>query len=119
MLSFISKLGVGSQRGIISAMSKNPIVNGFAALAYILLVVSVMTWGTKMMPHPDTFMAPLAFVSLFTLSAAVMGYLFGYQPAQLYFDGEKKIAVKLFLQTLAVFAILTALILILAFGGIF
>jgi len=99
-------------------MSKNPLLNGFSALAYIVLIVSVMTWGTKMMPKPDTFMAPLAIVSLFTLSAAVMGYLFGYQPAQFYFEGEKKRAVKLFLQTVAVFAGITALILVLAFSGV-
>jgi len=100
-------------------MSKNPVINGLAALAYIIIIVSVMTFGTKMMPRPNFFMAPVAAVSLFTLSAAVMGYIFCYQPAQLYFDGKKKEAVRLFLQTVAVFAGITILMLILLFTGIF
>lgn len=100
-------------------MSKSPILNGFAAAAYILTIVLVMTWGTKMVPGPDTFMAPLAAISLFTLSAAVMGYLFCYQPIQLYFEGKKKLAVQLFLQTVIVFGCITALILVLLFTGAF
>jgi hypothetical protein len=52
----------------------------------------------------------IALISLFTLSAAVMGYLFCYQPAQLYFEGKKKDAVRLFLQTVAVFALITVIL---------
>lgn len=100
-------------------MSKNPVINGLAALSYIFIIVSVMNFGTRMMPHPNSFMAPVAAVSLFTLSAAVMGYVFCYQPAQLYFDGKKKEAVRLFLQTVAVFACITILMLILLFTGLF
>jgi hypothetical protein len=92
-------------------MSKNPFLNAFAAFAYIILIVSVMTWGTKMVHGPDTFMAPIVVISLFTLSAAVMGYIFCYQPVQLYFDGKKKAAVNLFLHTVAVFGAITAIIL--------
>jgi hypothetical protein len=101
-------------------MSKNPLINGVTALAYIVLIASVMNWGTKMIPHStNTFIAPIAVISLFTLSAAVMGYLFCYQPAQLYFDNKKKQAVGLFLQTVAVFACITALTLVLLFTGVF
>lgn len=100
-------------------MSKNPIFNAFAAGAYIVLIVSVMNWGTKMVPHPNTFIAPIAVVSLFTLSAAVMGYLFCYQPIQLYFDGKKKQAAQLFLQTVFAFGVITVVILTLLFTGIF
>lgn len=99
-------------------MSKNPLVNGITASAYIFLLVLVMNWGMKMVPHPNSFMAPVAVISLFTLSAAVMGYLFCYQPAQLYFDGKKKQAVRLFMQTVGVFAGITAVILTVFFSGI-
>jgi hypothetical protein len=99
-------------------MSKNPLINALTASVYIVVIVLVMNWGTKMVPHPNTFIAPIAVISLFTLSAAVMGYLFCYQPAQLYFDGKKKVAVKLFLQTVVVFGAITALILALFFSGI-
>lgn len=113
-------LSVKIRRTILALiMSKNPIINGLAASVYIFIVASVMNFGTRMMPHPNSFLAPVAVLSLFTLSAAVMGYIFCYQPAQLYFDGKKKEAVRLFLRTVAVFACITALMLILLFTGIF
>ena len=93
-------------------MTKNPLINALTATTYIALIVFVMDFGTRIASRPNTFIAPLAVVSLFTLSAAVMGYIFLYQPIQLYFDGKKKIAVNLFLQTVAVFAGITAVILV-------
>lgn len=100
-------------------MSKNPIVNGLSALIYIVTVAFVMYFGTKNLPKEDTILAPIAMISLFTLSAGVMGYIFGLQPIQLYLDGKKKEAVKLFLKTLMVFGFLTALMLLLLFTRIF
>ena len=100
-------------------MSKNPVINGLTASVYIILVALVMNFGTKIMSQPDTFMAPVAIISLFTLSAAIMGYVFCYQPAQLYFEGKKKQAVRLFLQTIIVFAGITVLTFILLFTGVF
>lgn len=99
-------------------MTKNPFVNALAALCYITLVASVMFFGTKMAGQKDdTFLAPVAFISLFTLSASVMAYIFGYQPFQLYFDGKKKEALDLVLKTIAAFGVITTLILILLFSG--
>lgn len=100
-------------------MSKNPIINGLSASAYIVLVALVMYFGTKTMPRSDSFLAPVAIISLFTLSAAVMGFIFCYQPAQLYFDDKKKQAVNLFLQTVAVFGVITVIMLALLFTGVF
>ncbi|MDO8451248.1 MAG: hypothetical protein Q7S76_00065 [bacterium] len=77
-----------------------------------------MNVGTKLVPHPNLFIAPIAVISLFTLSAAVMGYLFCYQPLELYFDGKKNEAVRYFLQTVAVFASSTVLILIVLFSRV-
>ncbi len=100
-------------------MSKNPLINAFAALSYIVLVASVMFFGTKNLGPSDSVIAPIAVVSLFTLSAAVMGYLFCYQPGMLYFDGKKKEAIKLFLQTVCVFGGITIIVLLLLFTGVF
>lgn len=101
-------------------MSKNPLINGLSASVYIFFISLVMNWGTKMVPHnkPDTFLAPAVVISLFTLSAAVMGYLFCYEPVQLYFDGKKKQAVQLFLKTVLIFAIITIILLTLFFTGV-
>ena len=97
-------------------MTKNPLINALAAALYIVVVASVMYYGLRLAGETETVIVPIAVISLFTLSAAVMGYLFLYQPLQLYFDGEKKSAVSLFLQTVAIFGGITALILLILFS---
>ena len=99
-------------------MTKNPIINAGAAIVYIIVVASVMWYGTKFSGPQNSVLAPIAAISLFSLSAAVMGYIFLFQPAQLYFDGKKKVAVDLFIKTLAIFAAITAVILLIFFSGI-
>src|SRR6266700_1122599 len=97
-------------------MSKNPIINALSASAYIILVVSVMTFVTKPLKNkPDTFFAPITFLSLLTLSVAVMAFLFFYQPLQLFIEGKKKEAVDLFVKTVGIFGAITVVILILLF----
>lgn len=100
-------------------MTKKPFLNALAAGLYIALVALTMNLGAKYAPKGNSFIGPFAVVSLFTLSAAVMGYLFCYQPAQLYFDGKKKEAVNLFLKTVRIFAVFTVLAFGLFFTGAF
>lgn len=99
-------------------MSKNPILNALAAISYISLVALIMFYAGKSLPKEDTFLAPIAAVSLFTLSAAVMGYLFLYQPFVMYFDNKKKAALDLFIKTLGAFAVVTVVIFVLLFSGV-
>lgn len=99
-------------------MTKNPFINAVAAAGYIAAVASFMFFGLAH-SHPDnSVFAPIAFLSLLTLSAAIMGYIFLYQPLLLLLDGHKKIAINLFLQTVAVFAGITFLVLALLFVGV-
>jgi hypothetical protein len=100
-------------------MTKNPFINALAATAYITLVATFMFYGSKLFPPKDTILTPIAVLSLFTLSAAMMGYLFFYEPIMLFLDGHKKGAVNLFLQTVAVFAGITVLIFVLLLLGLF
>jgi hypothetical protein len=100
-------------------MTKNAFINALAASLYIVFIALVMFFGTKFTGPNDSIIAPMAVISLFTLSAAVMGYLFLYQPAQLYFDNKKKQAVSLFLQTVGVFGVITVILLLLLFSGLF
>ncbi len=72
----------------VTYMTNNPLVNAFAAALYIALVGSVMFYGLSRTSQP-TVVIPIAIISLFTLSTAVMGYLFLYSPLQLYFDWER------------------------------
>ncbi len=84
-----------------------------------MLVVSVMTFVTQPLRHkPDTFFAPIIFLSVLTLSVAVMAFLFFYQPLQLFIDGKKKEAVDLFVKTVGIFAGITVMALILLFSGL-
>jgi len=95
-------------------MFKNPLFNALSAAGYILLLVTVMTLVTKpLQDKPDTFFAPVIFLSVLTLSVAVMAFLFFYQPLQLLIDGKKKQALDLFVKTVGIFGAITALALIL------
>jgi hypothetical protein len=96
-------------------VTKNPFINAFVAVLYIVLVASVMYYGPKLAGKQETIIVPIAMISLFTLSAAVMGYLFFYEPFQFFMSGEKRKAVNLFLQTVAVFACIT----VVAFTALF
>lgn len=100
-------------------MTKNPIANALAALLYIALVSLVMWYGGRLSGPAPSFIAPIALISLFTLSAAVMGYIFLFNPGQLYFDGKKKEGLRLFIQTVAVFGLITLILLGLLFSGLF
>lgn len=100
-------------------MTKNPFINALSALVYIGLVASVMFYGSRVAAEQsDSIIIPIAMISLLTLSVAVMGYLFLYQPFQLYFDNNKKGAIKLFLGTLATFAGITIILLAILVSGI-
>ena len=100
-------------------MSKNPIINALSASAYTIIGVTIMTFATEPLKNkPDTFFAPIVFLSLLTLSVAVMAFLFFYQPIMLFIEGKKKDAVNLFVKTVAIFAVITAISLILLFSGL-
>ena len=98
-------------------MSKNPVINALSASVYIIFVVAVMTFVTQPLRNkPDTFFAPITFLSMLTLSVAVMAYLFFYQPLQLFIAGKKKEAVDLFVKTVGIFAVITGVILVLLYS---
>ena len=97
-----------------------PFLNALIATLYIMLVASLMYYAPKYIEPVDSVIVPIAMISLFTLSAAIMGYLFLYNPLQLYLDGQKKQATQLFLGTVFTFAGITVLIfLILFFTALF
>lgn len=100
-------------------MIKNPLVNAFGASAYIFLVVIVMNLVTEPLRNkPDTFLAPITVLFVFTLSVAVMAFLFFYQPLLLVIKGKKKEAVDLFMKTVGIFAAITAVVLALLSLGL-
>ena len=99
-------------------MIKNPFISAGLAVLYIVVIVSVLQYTQTLAKEPDTIFAPIAMISLFTLSAAVMGYLFLSQPIQLFLSGEKKQAVEFFLKTLGIFTLATIIIWFFLFLGL-
>jgi hypothetical protein len=88
---------------------KNPFLNSILAESYIILIATLIRSFGK--PNtPDKFFDSLAALSLFTLSAAVMGYLFLGEPLGLYLGGEKQAAIIFFFKTVFGFAFITLLI---------
>jgi len=86
------------------------LLNAFLAVAYISLVAVIMSNGDKIFGSgPDTFVAPIIFLLIFVISAAVTGYLIIGRPALLYLDNQKSEARKLFKFTV-LFLILFALV---------
>ncbi|HVV39030.1 MAG TPA: hypothetical protein VHD31_01765 [Candidatus Paceibacterota bacterium] len=92
-------------------MTTKPFYNAVLAAGYIVgLVYFVFTFIAQ--PNtPDSaepfLLVPIAMLSLLVLSAAVMGYLFMYEPLMLYVDNKKQEAVRFFLTTLGIFALIT------------
>lgn len=100
-------------------INPKPYLNAIAATLYISAIGILFSNGDSLFGQQDTILAPIAMLSLFTLSAAVMGYLFLYQPLIIFLDGNKKKAVNFFLQTVAIFALITVFIFILMVIGVF
>ncbi len=100
-------------------MLKKPFVYAFGASGYIVLVGIFINFVSHTQNNkPDTFLAPITFLSLLTLSVAVMAFFFFYQPLQFFIDGKKKQATSFFVQTLVIFAGITVAILVLLFSGL-
>ena len=100
-------------------MIKNPYLNAVFATIYITLVSLFMYFGSKFIKIDNKILSPIAFMSLLTLSVAVMGYLFVLEPLQMYLSGEKTKSVHFFLKTLATFACITLLVIVLIFLRVF
>jgi len=99
-------------------MTRNPFITAPLATLYIVvLVYCIDNFFSK--TGEETIMISMIMLSLFVLSAAVMGFLFVGQPLQMYLDGQKKEAVTLFMQTVGVFAVTTLILIsvVFFFGG--
>ncbi len=97
-------------------MTRNPYLNAIFAALYVVFVVVLITFGPAYArSKPDTIFAPMAVLSLLVLSVAFMGYAFFSQPLLLYVEGQKREAVELFVKTLGTFAVITGLVVLIAF----
>ena len=104
-------------------MTTNPFYNALLAHAYIVGVATLLFSGFSVLEsQEESIFIPIGMLALLVLSVAVMAYLFFFQPIVLLLDGEREKAVKLFLQTIGIFAGTTILTLLISitvstFGG--
>ncbi|MEK7601594.1 MAG: hypothetical protein AAB480_03640 [Patescibacteria group bacterium] len=97
-------------------MTKNPYLNALFAGLYIIFIVLLISYGPALVrDKPDTILAPIAMLSLLVCSVAFMGYVFFFQPMQMFIDGQKREAVELFTKTLTTFAVITGIVVLIAF----
>ena len=96
---------------------KKPFVYALAAAVYIVLIVSVISTITSFMPKDDSgsLIPMMMMLSLFVLSAAVMGFIFLSEPFRLYMEDRKQEGVAFFIRIVGFFACFVVLFLILLF----
>jgi len=95
---------------------KKPFTYALAAALYIVLIVSVISTGVSFLPQKeDTIIIPMAMLSLFVLSAAVMGFLFLSEPWLLFMENKKQEAVSFFGKQVGFFAGFAVIFFILLF----
>lgn len=95
-------------------MKWNPFLNALAAVAYIGAVVSFLHYlETLRHDTPDTLIDGMGFISLVVFSAAVMAFLFFYQPVLKLIENKRAEALSYFLKTLGLFGLITIGLLVL------
>lgn len=87
-------------------MKAYPLINALGVVGYILLVIGIIS-ALQSPNTPDKgILAPVFLLTLFTLSVAVMAFLFFYQPFKLYFDNRRKEALVYFIKTISYVALM-------------
>lgn len=97
-------------------MLKNPYINALLASLYIVLIIFVIQGVTSTEKETETLLIPIAMLSIFVLSVAVMAMLFFYLPIKIFLDNKRKEAGVFFLKTLATFACLACIFVLILFS---
>jgi hypothetical protein len=95
-----------------SHMKWNPFLNAIAAAAYIVAVALFLQF-IQSLRHatPDTLLDGVGMLSLVVFSAAVMAFLFFYQPMLKLTEHKHAEALSYFLTTLGIFGVITVALL--------
>ena len=96
---------------------KKPFVYALAAAVYIVLIVSIINILTVFKPEggEEALIPMMMMLSLFVLSAAVMGFIFLSEPFRLYMEDRKQEGVAFFIRIVGFFACFVVLFLVLLF----
>lgn len=96
---------------------KKPFIYALAAAVYIVLIVSLINILTVFMPQggESAHVPMMMMLSLFVLSAAVMGFIFLSEPFRLYMEDRKQEGVAFFIRIVGFFACFVVLFFVLLF----
>lgn len=95
---------------------KKPFLYASGAALYIIIIVLVVQGATFLLKNQNgTIIIPMTMLSMFVLSAAVMGFLFLSEPLYLLVENRKKEAIIFFAKIVGIFACFVALFAILLF----
>src|SRR3989344_8851995 len=95
---------------------KKPFLHALGAVIYIVFIVLVIQGSNYLLKEVmGTIIIPMTMLSLFVLSAAVMGYFFLSEPLYLLVENKKKEAITFFAKTVGVFACFVLVFAILLF----
>lgn len=95
---------------------KKPFYYALGAALYIVALVSVgQIVISALKDHTETILIPMMMLSVFVLSAAVMGFLFLSEPLRLFMENKKQEAVIFFAKVVGFFACFVAVFAILLF----
>jgi hypothetical protein len=84
---------------------KEPFLHALGAVIYIVVIVLVVqAINFALKSQNGTIVIPMTMLSLFVLSAAIMGYLFLAEPLQLFMNDRKQEAVAFFAKVVGIFA---------------
>lgn len=95
---------------------KKPFLHALTAALYIVVIVLVVqVVGFALQDQNETIIIPMTMLSLFVLSAAVMGFLFLSEPLYLLAENRKQEAIVFFAKVVGFFACFVAVFTILLF----
>ncbi|MDD3101535.1 MAG: hypothetical protein PHE59_00070 [Patescibacteria group bacterium] len=76
------------------------LLNAIGVAVYVIGISFILRNGDKIFSKMDNFLAPVAFLLLFVLSAAITGMLVLGKPLLLYSENRKSEAIKMFFYTI-------------------
>ena len=88
------------------------LLNAVGVAVYVIGLSFILRNGNQIFGKMDNFLAPVAFLLLFVLSAAITGMLVIGKPLLLYFENRKSEAIKMFFYTIGWLFLITLIILI-------
>jgi hypothetical protein len=95
---------------------KKPFLYASGAAFYIAIVVTILQTASYVFKDQSgTMLVPMAMLSMFVLSAAIMGYLFLSEPLYLLVENHKQEAIAFFAKTVGFFACFVVIFAILLF----